>query len=265
MRRTGFTLTELIVVISITTLLAALLLPVLRGSRQQAKSVLCSSNIKQLLAGLTMYETENRTLPHAFHYGRGVSPPCGFAGNIVFDPSGWWWFNYTTDYCRKDKNHILWCPGRKIKKIEFKDYALHGNYGVNQSLCKLPKPNISLDDDDFNGTPLRTSDIRQPSSTLLIVDCGYSLISWCQATDSPPSTLGSIRIADTTYIPGLKINSQIPLLPGKQDDAINGRHPGKTVNVGFASGHAARLDADDLLVEKTGGGYKNRSPLWVPK
>jgi prepilin-type N-terminal cleavage/methylation domain-containing protein len=265
MRRTGFTLIELIVVVSITALLLAILLPVLGGSREQAKSVLCSSNIKQLFSGLMMYEAENRTLPHAFHDAPMNPPPCGYAGNKVFDPPAWWWFNYTTDYCRKNKNHPLWCPANKIKNIELKGYVLHGNYGVNQSICKLPKANIALDDDDFYGTPLRTSDVRQPSRALLILDCGYGTISWWHAADSPPETLSNDWMPDTAYIPGLKINSNRLLWPGQQDDAINGRHPRKTVNVGFASGHVSRLDADDLLVEKSGDDYKNRSPLWVPK
>lgn len=264
MRRTGFTLTELIVVVSITALLVAILLPALGGSRQQAKSVLCSSNIKQLLAGLMMYETENRTLPHAFHYSRGGPPPGGYAGNNTYDPPGWWWFNYTTDYRRKEKNKALWCPANKMRSIELKNYILHGNYGVNQSLCKIPERSSTLDE-EFTGTPLRTSDIRQPSRTLLLVDCGYSMISWWHATASPPVTLNNNSIPDTAYIPGLKINSNRLLWPGQQDDAVNGRHPGKTVNIGFASGHAARLDADDLLVEKSGETYRNVSPLWVPK
>ncbi|MHC4913269.1 MAG: type II secretion system protein [Planctomycetota bacterium] len=261
MRRTGFTLTELIVVVSITALLVAILLPALGGSRQQAKSVLCSSNIKQLLAGLMMYETENRTLPHAFHFTL-VPPPGGYAGNQMLDSQGWWWFNYTTDYRRKDKNKVLWCPANKIKNIELKNYVVHGNYGVNQSMCKIPEESSTLEE-EFTGTPLRTSDIRQPSRTLLLVDCGYSMIGCWHATDSPPVALGNTLIEDTAYIPGLKINSGRQLWPGQQDDAINGRHPGKTINVGFASGHASRLNADDLLVENSGKDYKNLSPLWV--
>jgi prepilin-type N-terminal cleavage/methylation domain-containing protein len=263
MRRTGFTLIELIVVVSITALLLAILLPALGGSRQQAKSVLCSSNIKQLLTGLTMYETENPTLPYAFHF-MPVPPPGGYPGNAMLDDAGWWWFNYTTDYHRKDKNKVLWCPANKIKNIQLKAYVLHGNYGVNHSLCKIPEDSSAIDP-NFSGTPLRTSNIRQPSRTLLVIDCGYSMINWWHATASPPGALSNSWIPDTAYIPGLKINSSRLLWPGQHDDAINGRHPGKTVNVGFASGHAARLDADDLLVEKSGGGYKNSSPLWAPK
>jgi prepilin-type processing-associated H-X9-DG protein len=126
---------------------------------------------------------------------------------------------------------------------------------------------LSVEDkySEFIGTPLRSSDIVRPGETLLIVDSGYALISWWHATDNPPIALGVKPIADTSYVPGLWINGNRNLLPSQKYDAINGRHPGKTVNVGFVDGHVSRKKADDLFVEKTGDGYKNKSPLWVPK
>ncbi len=72
-------------------------------------------------------------------------------------------------------------------------------------------------------------------------------------------------IADTAYIPGLEINEERDLLVGQLQDAINGRHPNKMVNMGFADGHISRTKADSLLVEKTSDGYKNRRPFWAPK
>jgi len=77
-------------------------------------------------------------------------------------------------------------------------------------------------------------------------------------------SLGCI-IEDTAYIPGLEINREKDLWSGQEQDAINGRHSNKTVNVGFADGHISRVRADDLFVEENGGSYSNRSPLWLPK
>ena len=263
MKHSCFTLIELLVVIATLTLLIAILLPSLQNSRQNAKSILCGSNIKQLVLGLTMYETENETFPYAFDKSPLDPPPGGYAGNSAYDRMGWWWFNYISDYSRKNKGKkaALWCSSRRIRDLKF-DYMLHGNYGVNQSVCKSSHGRKSHA--EFIGTPLSSSDIVRPGQTLLIVDSGYSLISWWHVTDVPPVLLGS-TIEDSAYVPGLEINKKKDLWPGQEWDAINGRHPNKSVNVGFADGHVSRKKADDLFVEKMADDYKNKNPLWLPK
>lgn len=264
MKRSCFTLVELLVVIATITLLIAILLPSLQTSREHTKATLCGSNIRQLVFGLAMYETENQTFPYAFHDSLRP-PPGGYPGNPAFDRKGWWWFNYISDYSRKNngKKAALWCPSRQAKDIQLKDYVLHGNYGVNRSICK------SFDDiqshrKEFVGTPLSSSDIPHPGQTLLIIDSGYILISWWHATDVPPIPLGS-TIEDTAYVPGLQINKKKDLWPGQEWDAISGRHPNKSINVGFADGHVSQKKAVALFVEKKTDNYKNKSPLWQPK
>ena len=265
MKRTGFTLIELLVVIFITALLLAILVPSLRSTREQAKTILCKSNIKQLALGLAMYENENGTFPHALDETRLELPPGESPGNPMYDKMGWWWFNHIVDYSIKDsdKSSIIWCPSRQIKGNEFEGNVLCGNYGVNRSICKtlLGMP----DRHDFTGKPLRITEISRPGETLLVVDSGYSMITWLHATDKPNDPLNSISQEDTAYIPGLKINKDRNLRSDQEHDALNGRHPNKTVNVGFADGHIDRVKAEELFVEKTADNYRNKSPLWVPK
>ena len=55
----GFTLVELLVVISIISLLLAILIPSLVRARQQAQSVICMNNIKQLGLAFIMYAQNN--------------------------------------------------------------------------------------------------------------------------------------------------------------------------------------------------------------
>ncbi|MHC4531783.1 MAG: type II secretion system protein [Planctomycetota bacterium] len=262
MKRLAFTLMELLVVIAIVALLMAILVPILQSSRRQAKAVLCSSNIKQLFLGLVMYEAEKGILPHAFDNTPMAPPPGGYPGYIQYDRAGWWWFNHIEGFFNKanSKRTLLRCPSKQLRVPKLKDNILCGNYGVNQSICKSSSGTHS----EFIGIPLHSSDISRSAETLLIVDSGYSMITWWHTTDTPPVSSGA-TIEDTAYIPGLWINRERGLWPGQEQDAINGRHPNKSVNIGFADGHINRTKADDLFVEKIGDSYKNRSPLWLPK
>jgi prepilin-type N-terminal cleavage/methylation domain-containing protein/prepilin-type processing-associated H-X9-DG protein len=265
MKRRGFTLVELLVVIVIIALLMAILVPLLQNSREHTKATLCGSNIRQLVLGLAMYETENETFPHAFNDTPMEPPPGGYAGYFQYDRIGWRWFNHIIDYSRKDsnKNSVIWCPSRRINNRRLKNNVLCGNYGVNQSVCKSSRGRRSHA--EFSGTPLGSTDITYPAQTLLIVDSGYSMITWWHATDAPPVPLGNTIIEDAAYIPGLRINRDRDLWPGQEEDAINDRHSQKTVNVGFVDGHVSRKKANDLFVEKTADSYKNLNPLWRPE
>lgn len=57
-RRSGFTLVELLVVVSIIALLISILLPSLKRAREQAKAVVCSANLSALSKGNSIYGSE---------------------------------------------------------------------------------------------------------------------------------------------------------------------------------------------------------------
>jgi len=57
-RPSAFTLIELLIVIAIIALLIGILLPALSSARKSAKRVICTSNIKQLVAGQANYATD---------------------------------------------------------------------------------------------------------------------------------------------------------------------------------------------------------------
>jgi prepilin-type N-terminal cleavage/methylation domain-containing protein/prepilin-type processing-associated H-X9-DG protein len=55
----GFTLIELLVVIAIIAILAAMLLPVLASAKAKAQRIQCTSQIKQLAMGITLFTLDN--------------------------------------------------------------------------------------------------------------------------------------------------------------------------------------------------------------
>lgn len=74
-RTAGFTLIELLVVISVIALLLAILLPSLQKAKEQAKQVLCISQLRQIgLASQLYMESNKNTFPPAWT-GSAGSPP----------------------------------------------------------------------------------------------------------------------------------------------------------------------------------------------
>ncbi len=68
-RGAGFTLIELLVVVAIITVLMGILLPSLKGAREQARRSVCLTNLKQISSSAFIYEQSWGTLP-------GPSLPC---------------------------------------------------------------------------------------------------------------------------------------------------------------------------------------------
>src|SRR5205085_5256690 len=56
----AFTLIELLVVIAIIVILASLLFPVLSRAKESARSAICSSNLRQMMAASANYSLDNK-------------------------------------------------------------------------------------------------------------------------------------------------------------------------------------------------------------
>jgi len=71
----GFTLIELLVVVAIIAVLVAILLPAIASAREQARGIVCLSNLRQLGMCVQRYVDENNSVMHAsYGPGKTVSP-----------------------------------------------------------------------------------------------------------------------------------------------------------------------------------------------
>ena len=268
MRKCGFTIIELLVVIAIIGALAAIIIPSLMAAKEHSRTVLCSSNLRQLLLSFELYQQETEVFPYGF-CDKGLNttlpkPPEGFAGGGK-DKQGWWWLNYLQNIVEigLEEGGITWCPSRKSTVSGIRGNILCGNYGVNRSVCRDA---LGVTRCSFSGDPLRTGAIRTPSATLLISDSGYSLVSWMAAVDTGGDPYEYPPRLNSFYVPGLSLNQTRSELAGNRD-AIEGRHRNGMLNLGFIDGHTDRRSAETFSagLTNTDPDDVNLPSFWKPE
>jgi prepilin-type N-terminal cleavage/methylation domain-containing protein/prepilin-type processing-associated H-X9-DG protein len=120
-RRSAFTLVELLTVIAIVGLLAAILIPVVIRVRDSARSAQCASNLRQIGVALKLYVTEHKnTLPPTYTWSATSELAKGD------------WSKQLLSYLpRRDTSHVnevFVCPSADYNGVSGKDLSI--TYGA---------------------------------------------------------------------------------------------------------------------------------------
>ena len=173
MRKRGFTLVELLVVIGIIALLISILLPALGKAREAAKGATCMSNLRQIGQAFFLYNSE----------GGKFYPPNNFYNTL--ESKSVTWFNVVmpgTD-TRAERVKALYCPNAREYPGPSSAAGINWNisYGFNscglggsdRQALYMPWYATNPGYSQF-GKPQRFGSIKNPSGTILAADCAIN-------------------------------------------------------------------------------------------
>jgi len=129
-KRTGFTLIELLVVIAIIALLMAILASALSRVREQARTLICRSNLRQYGIAARIYLDDNQARfpdPYRWLYTMGSTVPIPDEVAMQLEPDGSLW-----RYLRDKDIHM--CPKFKIVARTTGRPNAQYSYGMNAYL-----------------------------------------------------------------------------------------------------------------------------------
>ncbi|HOV60264.1 MAG TPA: prepilin-type N-terminal cleavage/methylation domain-containing protein [Candidatus Hydrogenedentes bacterium] len=176
--RGGFTLVELLVVIGIIAVLAALSLPALARARDGALRASCASNLKQIFIAFECYLGE-----HQDTYPARQDLP-------LYEPPGYWlwmgrgWRDLLRPYVPQSREEplVYWCPA-DIRRLTEEKYE-NTSYAYAMAFYHSPEQINTLNrtadcySNPLPAMPQRKSALRYPSKKVLVGEWFSNHAAW---------------------------------------------------------------------------------------
>ena len=150
-KKTAFTLIEILVVIAIIAILAAILFPVFARARENARRSSCMSNLKQLGLGIMQYTQDNdEAYPTPYYYN---------GARAVL------WMEHIFPYVKS--NQVFICPSGP-SPTTFDIPSLTKTYEAT-----LGMNNTGFGPSNNGGGTLRMAALPKPAQFIMVIDCTF--------------------------------------------------------------------------------------------
>ena len=271
----GFTLIEILVVIAIIALLAAILFPVFARARENARRSSCQSNLKQVGLGVLQYAQDyDEVMVPAWlegdcSAGQGWQPTksTGFSCNSG-SATNFKWMDMIYPYVKSEQ--IFNCPSapRSIPRYTQASSTNYGHYTANlgyRSSGDTKNPPFSYytagTTSGALSVPIKLAQIQAPVTTVLVTETrsvSYSGAANCVFTFGNSS--GS-NVPDFSFreigADGADRSIRTWIFDGNNPDGIIGERHLETINVLWADGHVKAVKLATIAEFTTAGSNRN--------
>jgi prepilin-type N-terminal cleavage/methylation domain-containing protein len=205
--RSGFTLVELLVVMAIIAILAALLLPAIQQAREAARRTQCLNNIKQINLAAANYLGRNHSYPSGWI--------CANVGCTAQAPA-------LSSYCTFSGNATVKGPDQSLVEISGITWLVSPDWGWQALLLPdMDQSTTSLDFRQPKGGPpngpalqLPISPYKCPSANLSGAGMGYCNYRGCMGTN-PNAPNGAFYMNSAVSDQNIKDGTSTTILFGE--------------------------------------------------